>query len=63
MSARPRWLASRARLALRAAILAWLGFLLLLLQACGGSTSDDEEDARQHIPTPPQCGASSPRCQ
>lgn len=53
-----RW---RLRMALRAALLAWLGFLLLVLAGCGGSTSDDDEDT-QRIPTNPLCQQRPEAC-
>lgn len=48
---RPAWMPSRARLAMRAALLAWLAFLAVLLQACGGGNADDDEPLRTTAPS------------
>lgn len=47
---------------IRLVLLSWaLLALTWLLVGCGGGDADDE-DQRQHIPTPPACGASAVRC-
>lgn len=52
-----RW---RLRIALRAALLAWLGFLLLVLAGCGGGDAD-EDDPPARI-NPPACADNPTRC-
>ncbi len=51
---------TRARLAMRAALLAWLAVLVVLLQGCGGGDAD-EDDAQQRIPQA-HCAADPTRC-